>query len=407
MNSRTPVNKILILAANPKGTSRLRLDEELREIKNGLRRASRREQFLIESAEAVRYRDIHRAIIDFEPQIVHFSGHGAQEKGLVFEDETGKEKLVDAEALAGLFELFAEHVKCVLLNACFSEIQAKAIAQHIDYVIGMSKEIGDKAAIEFAVGFYDALGAGKSVEFAHKLGCTVIRVAGIPESLTPKLLSKNQLWTENANTTPPFFADSVADPQFTSSTFNIKQETQTQVNYTHPQDLLASENWKQANIENMEVFLSYSPNDEPLRKELEKSLSTLESQGIIQIWYESKITPGSNKKDEIDLHLKSARIILLLISRYFLSSVDHLNLAKRAMERRECEGTLVIPVLLSSVAGWQTFKLGKFELGVLQPLPKNGKFVTDRRYWKSQNEAFVTITEEFAEEIGKLSGELP
>jgi hypothetical protein len=58
-------------------------------------------------------------------------------------------------------------------------------------------------------------------------------------------------------------------------------------------------------------------------------------------------------------------------------------------------------------AGWQTFKLGKFKIGELQPLPKNGKFVTDRRYWKSQNEAFVTIAEEFAEEIGKLSGELP
>ncbi|MBD2774424.1 CHAT domain-containing protein [Iningainema tapete] len=374
MNSGPPVNKILILAVNPKGTSRLRLDEELREIKNGLRQSKGPDKFEIELAAAVRYRDIHREIMYSQPQIVHFSGHGAQEKGLVFEDETGKEKLVDAEALAGLFELFAEHVKCVLLNACYSEIQAQAIAQHIDYVIGMSKEIGDEAAIEFAIGFYDALGAGKSVEYAHKLGCRVIRVAGIPESLTPKLLSKNQLWRENANTTAPFSADIVADPQFSSSTSNIKQETSTQVNYTQPQDLLTSDNSKQANIENMEVFLSYSPNDEPLRKELEKSLSTLESQGTIQIWYESKITPGRTKKVEIDLHLKSARIILLLISRYFLSSVDHLNLAKRAMERRECEGTLVIPVLLSSVAGWQTFKLGKFELGDLQPLPKISKF---------------------------------
>lgn len=66
----------------------------------------------------------------------------------------------------------------------------------------------------------------------------------------------------------------------------------------------------------------------------------------------------------------------------------------------------MIPVLLSSVAGWQTVKPGKFKLGELQPLPKNGKFVTSR-YWKSQNEAFVTIAEEFAEEIGKLSDELP
>mgnify|MGYP001793750202 CR=1 FL=1 len=391
MNSGTPIIRILILGANPKSRSKLRLDEELREIKNGLRRASRREQFLIESAEAVRYRDIHRTIIDFEPQIVHFSGHGVQEKGLFFEDDIGKEKLVDAEALGGLFELFTPYLKCVLLNACYSEIQAAAIAQHIDYAIGMSKEIGDKAAIEFAVGFYDALGAGKSIEYAYKLGCRLIQVAGIPESLTPQLLIKN-----HSNTTFPSSADSFADSQFISSISNINQENPNQVNYNR-QDLPASQNWTQANIENMEVFLSYSPDDEALRKELERSLSILESQGIIKVWSKSKIPPGKNKKVEIDLHLKSARIILLLISRNFLSSVEQRNLAERAMERRECEGTLVIPVLVSLVAGWQTFKLGKFELGDLQSLPKNGKFVTDRRYWKNQNEAFVTIAEELTE----------
>lgn len=69
-------------------------------------------------------------------------------------------------------------------------MQAEAIAQQINYVIGMKKAIGDKAAIEFAVGFYDALGAGRSVEFAYKLGCAAIRLAGIPEQLTPILKKK-------------------------------------------------------------------------------------------------------------------------------------------------------------------------------------------------------------------------
>ncbi|MFW9263468.1 TIR domain-containing protein [Nostoc sp. CALU 546] len=185
--------KILILAANPQQTSRLHLEEELREIKEGLKRAKKQELFLIELAEAVRYRDIHRSVIDFEPQIIHFSGRSSKQAGLVFENEAGQAKLIDAEALAGLFELFSDHVKCVVLNACYSEIQAKAIAQHIDYVIGMCQKIGDRAAIEFAVGFYDALGAGKSIEYAYKLGCRLIRVAGMPESLTPKLLIKKQL----------------------------------------------------------------------------------------------------------------------------------------------------------------------------------------------------------------------
>ncbi|MEH1825792.1 MAG: CHAT domain-containing protein [Nostoc sp.] len=181
---------ILILTANPQGTSQLRLDQEVRDIEEGLQRAKNREQFALKSMFAVRPRDIQRAMLDINPSIVHFSGHGTGEEGLVFEDEVGRAKLVDGEALAGLFELFAEQVECVVLNGCYSEVQAEAIAQHINYVIGMKQAIGDKAAIEFAVGFYDALGAGRTVEFAHKLGCVAIRLAGVPEQLTPVLKKK-------------------------------------------------------------------------------------------------------------------------------------------------------------------------------------------------------------------------
>ena len=162
----------------------------MRDIEEGLQRAKNRDQFALKSMFAVRPRDIQRAMLDINPSIVHFSGHGTGDEGLVFEDETGSTKLVDGEALAGLFELFAEQVECVVLNGCYSEVQAEAIAQHINYVIGMKKAIGDKAAIEFAVGFYDALGAGRTVEFAHKLGCAAIRLAGIPEQLTPVLKKK-------------------------------------------------------------------------------------------------------------------------------------------------------------------------------------------------------------------------
>ncbi|MDZ7317942.1 MAG: CHAT domain-containing protein, partial [candidate division KSB1 bacterium] len=101
--------------------------------------------------EAVRICDLRRALLDCEPQIVHFSGHG-QADGNVLEDETGKAIVVEPEALAGLFELFSKQVECVLLNACYSETQAAAINRHIKYVVGMVKEISDRAAIEFAVG---------------------------------------------------------------------------------------------------------------------------------------------------------------------------------------------------------------------------------------------------------------
>ncbi|MEO0934778.1 MAG: CHAT domain-containing protein, partial [Cyanobacteria bacterium J06641_2] len=108
-------------------------------------------------------------------------------KRLLLGDENGNLKLVDTEALVTLFELFSTTIECVVLNACYSEVQASAIAKYIPYVIGMNQAIGDKAAIKFAMGFYNAIGAGESVEFAYKLGCNVIQLDGVPENLTPVL----------------------------------------------------------------------------------------------------------------------------------------------------------------------------------------------------------------------------
>ena len=177
---------ILFLAANPANTNPLRLDEESREIDAGLRRARQRDGFEFRQSWAVRPQDLQRAILDYDPQIVHFAGHGAGEQGLVLEDEAGNAQPVSAEALGSLFGLYPQ-VECVLLNACYSELQAEAIVKHVQYVIGMKQAIGDKAAITFATAFYDALGAGKPIDFAFNSGCTAIQLAGIAEHLTPVL----------------------------------------------------------------------------------------------------------------------------------------------------------------------------------------------------------------------------
>jgi uncharacterized protein YjbI with pentapeptide repeats len=204
---------ILILAANPRGTTVLKLDEEVREIQRDIERGKYRDRFVLQQRWAVQTPDIRRALLDYEPQILHFSGHGTgtespenasqsdrdispspestqETEGLIFEDETGQPKLVSIEALSNLFQLFSDRIECVILNACYSEDQAQAISQHIPYVIGMKRAIGDRAAIEFAIGFYDGILAGKSIAFAYKLGCSAIQTAGIPEHLTPVLKRK-------------------------------------------------------------------------------------------------------------------------------------------------------------------------------------------------------------------------
>lgn len=189
-NTQQDVKTILFLAANPKGTSQLRLSEEVREIQSGLKRIHRQDAFVLQQQWAVRSRDVYQALLDYKPQIVHFSGHGSGEDGLVLENDAGQVQLISTEAVFNLFKLFGKQIECVVLNACYSEVQAKAIAKHIPYVIGMNKAIGDKAAIEFAIGFYEAIASGRSIEFAYKLGCTAIQMAGIPEHLTPVIERK-------------------------------------------------------------------------------------------------------------------------------------------------------------------------------------------------------------------------
>ncbi|MGC1309426.1 MAG: CHAT domain-containing protein [Phormidesmis sp.] len=175
---------ILFLAANPVSTQRSRLDEEVREIEAGLQRSKHRDRFTLKQQWAVRPRDLQRAMLDHQPQIVHFAGHGA---GLTLEDNMGQPQPVTTEALAAMFSLFADSLECVVMSACYLQPQAQAIARHIPYVIGMNRAVGDGSAIEFAVGFYDALGAGESVEFAYKLGCSMIQLSGITEQATPAI----------------------------------------------------------------------------------------------------------------------------------------------------------------------------------------------------------------------------
>ncbi|MEM9090516.1 MAG: AAA-like domain-containing protein [Cyanobacteria bacterium P01_F01_bin.53] len=177
---------ILILAANPSDTSRLRLPEEVREIQEGLALSEGRDRFKVVSQWAVRTDDLRRALLRYEPQLVHFSGHGTGEQGLVFETDAGKAKLVSSTALARLFRL-CPSVECVLMNACYSEPQAKAIGKHIDYVVGMNDAIGNRASLEFSVGFYDALGYGRSVPDAYEFGLSAIDLDGLKETATPVL----------------------------------------------------------------------------------------------------------------------------------------------------------------------------------------------------------------------------
>lgn len=164
--------KILILASNPRKD--LNLDHEIRDLRDVIERSHNHEEFDVEDALAVRVKDFQDLLFRHKPQIVHFCGHGSGSQGLVFEGNNGEEQWVRAEALSDLFRLFSSDIECVLLNACYSEEQANAIVNHIDYVIGVNQEIRDDAAIAFSTSFYRALGYDCTIEQAFEFGRNAI-----------------------------------------------------------------------------------------------------------------------------------------------------------------------------------------------------------------------------------------
>jgi TIR domain/CHAT domain len=283
---------ILILAANPKDSVPLRLDEEVREIKAGLQRSRHRDRFVVEYESAARPRDVRRAMLDYRPQVVHFCGHGEGEKGLVLEDETGKPKLVSTEALASLFELFSDQVECVLLNACYSDVQARAIAQHIDSVIGMNQAIGDRAAIEFAVSFYDALGAREAIAFAFRLGCNAMQLAGIPEDQTPVLF-----------------------PEVTAA---VPQPQESEVSGESRKLIPVEEALQGSSDDRPRLFISYKRGvepDEPVALEIFQALSQ-----DYEVFIDQTMTVGTRWAERIEAEIRQSDFLITFLSAHSVHS---------------------------------------------------------------------------------------
>jgi hypothetical protein len=145
----------------------------------------------------------------------------------------------------------------------------------------------------------------------------------------------------------------------------------------------------------VEVFISYAHEDEELREQLEKHLSVLRRQGLITTWHDRKIVPGSEWARQIDEHIDSARLVLLLISENFVSS-DYcygIELA-RALERHE-EGTAtVVPVILKPV-DWEGAPFGRLAM-----LPTDAKPVVK---WRSRAEAFTDVARGIRRAVEELA----
>ncbi len=143
----------------------------------------------------------------------------------------------------------------------------------------------------------------------------------------------------------------------------------------------------------IDVFCSYAREDEALRDELHKRLKAFERGELIGLWHDRRILPGGDWGREIDEHLRSADMVLLLVSPDFLAS-EYANAVEvsLAMRRHQKGETVVVPVILRPCT-WE------IEYGQLQVLPKDGLPVTK---WDDPDVAYLDIAraiQRFAEDL--------
>src|SRR5215469_14896114 len=121
----------------------------------------------------------------------------------------------------------------------------------------------------------------------------------------------------------------------------------------------------------IELFYCYARRDQALRDELDRHLAGLYRSGLIASWYDGQIIPGAAWEQEIEAHLSSANVILLLISADFMASdACYSKEMHRAIERHQAGDAQVIPVLLRPV-DWT-----KMPFSHLQMLPTNARSIT-------------------------------
>jgi tetratricopeptide (TPR) repeat protein len=184
--------RILFLASDSAdGASRLRLDKEFREIGEKINIGTMRDRLQLLSEWAVKIGDLQQALLRHQPDIVHFTGRGCRNRGIVLADNAGNNKAIDRHAFAELFSVLKDNIRIVVLNGCYAKRQVAGLAETIDFTVGVNGGISDEAAIVFAAYFYQGLAFGRTVREAFDLAVIQLEIEGLRAGARPALVARD------------------------------------------------------------------------------------------------------------------------------------------------------------------------------------------------------------------------
>lgn len=194
---------ILVLSANPEHIDTPRRLEEIETITNALDRATlarskhNKGSTIFDSPLNklnVRASELSQELSIVQSAIVCISGNEAGIEGLMLEGNYNKNKrdLEKLQSIVDFFRLYSEKIDCVILNGCYYEEQAREIAQYIESVIGIDRNLKSANVLEFFSEFCYQLNLGNTVQASHHISCNRLeRIAPEDYQPLPKLFKRD------------------------------------------------------------------------------------------------------------------------------------------------------------------------------------------------------------------------
>lgn len=110
------------------------------------------------------------------------------------------------------------------------------------------------------------------------------------------------------------------------------------------------------------VFISYSHRDSVWLERLHVHLKPLIRTNLLDVWSDSRISPGQDWKREIDTAIARAKVAILLISADFLAS-DFIveNELPPLLDKAKNDGALILPIIVSPCRFVETREISKYQ----------------------------------------------
>ncbi len=143
------------------------------------------------------------------------------------------------------------------------------------------------------------------------------------------------------------------------------------------------------------LFYSYCHKDDRQRESMEKALTQLQRQELLQTWSDKEILPGQSLSKKIEEKIVEADIIVFLISQNFIASNECIKEWQRTKELASNGKPVIrIPIILEGCA-WKDLLADDD----IKALPNDGKPITQ---FSHKNEAWQQVYEGIKATINQL-----